>query len=183
MEMKQVYIEQMYRMRMSVYERLNALKSIIYNYVSENGGTVEIPDEQDEGRDINTPMAVMDDFDNIADAYIEGIRTDGQDLVIWGTRTDGAERQGNVRSMPHLMPSMWRTSYRNLNKSKTDRRTELCFLSSTSSASSEWLPDALKNRVNKALSPDGHTIYRPGGENRNTARFRGKDLKYQACSI
>lgn len=94
MEMKQVYIEQMYRMRMSVYERLDALKSIIYNYVSENGGTVEIPDEQDEGRDINTPMAVMDDFDNIADAYIEGIRTDGTGLVIWGTRTDGDGETG-----------------------------------------------------------------------------------------
>lgn len=94
MEMKQVYIEQMHRMRMSVYERLDALKSIIYNYVSENGGTVEIPDEQDEGRDINTPMAVMDDYDNIADAYIEGVRTDGQDLVIWGTRTDGQGETG-----------------------------------------------------------------------------------------
>lgn len=96
MEMKQVYIEQMYRMRMSVYERLDALKSIIHNYVSENGGTVEIPDEwEDEDREIDhTCMAVMNDTESVVDAYIEGIRTDGTGLVIWGTRTDGDGETG-----------------------------------------------------------------------------------------
>ena len=107
MEMKQVYIEQMYRMRMSVYERLDALKSIIYNYVSENGGTVEIPDEwEDADREIeHTCMAVMNATESVVDAYmnatesvvdayIEGIRTDGTGLVIWGTRSDGDGETG-----------------------------------------------------------------------------------------
>lgn len=39
-------------------------------------------------------MAVMNDTESVVDAYIEGIRTDGTGLVIWGTRTDGDEETG-----------------------------------------------------------------------------------------
>lgn len=96
MEMKQVYLKNICKYNASIAEDLIMLKRQIWAYVDENGGAVEIPDEwEDENREIeHTCMAVMNDIESVVDAYIEGIRTDGTGLVIWGTRTDGDGETG-----------------------------------------------------------------------------------------
>ncbi len=92
----QLCLDNISRLKYQCQDLLSSLKHQILAYVSENGGTVEIPDTiEGDYREIqSTPMAVMDDHDNIADAYIEGIRTDGTGIVIWGTRTDGDGETG-----------------------------------------------------------------------------------------
>lgn len=75
-----------------ILKREKSLVSTIKQYIREHGNKIEMPDnwEGEERELMNTPMAVMDDYESWVDTYIEGVSmTENGDITIWGNRTDG----------------------------------------------------------------------------------------------